>query len=101
MFIRQHRKSCITETFDIEVYGRVHGVGFRWYAQKKAVELGIRGWVKNSWSGTVKIIAQGDNLQIQTYIDYLRIGPPMARVSDITSVRNSTTESFAGFEIRH
>ncbi len=30
----------------IEVFGRVQGVGFRYYAQQKAQELQLKGFVK-------------------------------------------------------
>ena len=34
-------------------HGRVQGVGFRYTAKHLANSLGITGWVKNEWDGTV------------------------------------------------
>jgi acylphosphatase len=42
------------------VKGRVQGVGFRWFVQREAAELGLRGWVKNNAHGDVEIVAAGD-----------------------------------------
>jgi acylphosphatase len=42
------------------VKGRVQGVGFRWFVQREAAELGLRGWVRNTDDGHVEIIAAGE-----------------------------------------
>ena len=89
----------MTELYEIDVYGRVHGVGYRAYARRVANELGVKGWVKNCRNGTVKIMAQGDKLQIETFIDYLKIGPSMARVSDVTVYQRSELEIFSDFTV--
>jgi acylphosphatase len=41
------------------VRGRVQGVGFRWWTQRRARRLGLRGLVRNTPGGDVEIIAQG------------------------------------------
>ena len=87
------------DCYEIEVYGKVQGVGYRWYAKKVAGELGILGWVKNNYDGIVKIMAQGDTLQINTVIDYLKIGPPMARVTDVTICKTNCLKAFDEFGI--
>ncbi|MCI9217705.1 acylphosphatase [Lachnospiraceae bacterium 42-17] len=40
-------------------HGRVQGVGFRYTAKHLANSLGITGWVKNEWDGTVIMEVQG------------------------------------------
>ena len=42
------------------VKGRVQGVGFRWFVQREAAELGLRGWVRNTEDGHVEVVAAGD-----------------------------------------
>ena len=49
----------------IVFYGRVQGVGFRYYAVNKANQLGLTGWVKNLPDGTVEMEVQGEE---RTYI---------------------------------
>ncbi len=43
----------------IRFYGRVQGVGFRYRAKYMAQSLGLTGWVRNEWDGTVSMEVQG------------------------------------------
>lgn len=52
--IRQHMK----------ISGSVQGVGFRFRASHAANGLGLTGWVKNEWDGTVEMEVQGTIEQI-------------------------------------
>ena len=40
-------------------HGRVQGVGFRYTAKQMARSLGLTGWVKNEYDGTVLMEVQG------------------------------------------
>ncbi|MBC8321720.1 MAG: acylphosphatase [Bacteroidetes bacterium] len=75
----------MTKAAIIKVYGKVQGVGFRFYTNKKAVELGILGYVQNKPDGSVYIEAQGDEIDLLTFIDWCNIGPQWARVSNVES----------------
>jgi acylphosphatase len=46
--------------FEIKITGRVQGVGFRYFVQRRAAEFNIVGWVKNERDGSVLVMAQGD-----------------------------------------
>ena len=52
--------------------GRVQGVGFRYSAQYIAQSLGITGWVKNEWDGTVVMEAQGTAKELAAMVQKLR-----------------------------
>lgn len=52
--------------------GRVQGVGFRYSAQYLAQELGVTGWVKNDWDGTVLMEAQGTKEALDELVYKLR-----------------------------
>lgn len=67
----------------ILVQGKVQGVFFRAGTKKKADELGIKGWVKNTDDGHVEIVATGDHDPIKTFIEWCYIGPPRARVLQV------------------
>lgn len=43
----------------IVFHGRVQGVGFRYTAKYAAQSLGLSGWVRNEWDGTVTMEVQG------------------------------------------
>lgn len=49
----------------IVFHGRVQGVGFRYTAKYLAKSLGLTGWVKNEWDGTVTLEIQGREALIQ------------------------------------
>lgn len=52
--------------------GRVQGVGFRYSAQYIAQSLGITGWVKNEWDGSVVMEAQGTEEELANMVQKLR-----------------------------
>lgn len=52
-------------------HGRVQGVGFRYQASAIAHELGLTGWVRNAYDGTVEMEVQGKPEQIQELITQL------------------------------
>ncbi len=52
-------------------YGRVQGVGFRYYAVNKARQLGLTGWVKNLYDGSVEMEVQGEEPKIDELILFL------------------------------
>lgn len=48
----------------IVFHGRVQGVGFRYTARLAAENLGLTGWVKNDWDGTVLMEVQGREMLV-------------------------------------
>ena len=71
------------KTLDILVSGRVQGVGFRYYAVKKAVQYNIKGHVKNMSDGRVKIIVTGNDVDLELFLEELKRGPSMANITDL------------------
>jgi acylphosphatase len=87
--------------YEITVGGRVQGVGYRYYVRSRAKELQITGFVRNSYGGKVVIEAEGEKKDLDTLLDYLRIGPPLARVIHLDISESSYKNSFEGFEIKY
>ena len=56
----------------IYFYGRVQGVGFRYYAVQKAGQLGLAGWVRNCYDGSVEMEVQGDPAAIAKLLEQLK-----------------------------
>jgi acylphosphatase len=65
------------------VYGRVQGVGFRYFVQNEAMQLGLSGYVKNRADGTVEVRASGDSKQVEDLKGRIAEGPRWARVDRI------------------
>ena len=65
------------------VRGRVQGVGFRWFVDYEARQLGLAGWVRNNINGTVEVLAMGNEQQHQLLRGKLQRGPRAARVDQV------------------
>jgi acylphosphatase len=86
------------QNFIIHITGRVQGVSFRYYTAKKAVELGLAGWVKNNPDGSVSLEIEGQKDKLDTMLDWLGHGPPYARVSEV-KILPGRVKNYSVFEI--
>ncbi|MFW3146138.1 MAG: acylphosphatase [Thermoplasmatota archaeon] len=80
-------------------HGRVQGVFFRANCQKKAVELGLTGWVKNLPDGTVESVAEGSEDKLQDLLHWCANSQPMAKVSEAKVEWLRATGEFEHFVI--
>ena len=71
-------------TLAVRVAGYVQGVGFRAYVRKRAMQLGLRGWVRNRPDGSVEVVAHGPAQAISQLRVILARGPMGARVDAVT-----------------
>lgn len=85
----------------IRVSGRVQGVCFRAYAQKRAIDFGLSGYVKNMPDNSVYMEAEGADEDVDKLVAWARQGPPAARVTDIQVNFSNYLRKFEGFEIRY
>lgn len=65
------------------IFGRVQGVGFRYFTWQEAKKLGLKGSVCNRIDGSVEVIAQGDETQIADFEGWLNKGPKTAKVERV------------------
>ena len=84
----------------ILIGGRVQGVGFRYFAQHKAVELNITGWVKNTPDGKVEIEASGETQNLDTFIEWMKIGPSRAVIQTFSASDIHPLRNFSNFTVR-
>ena len=78
------------------VRGRVQGVGFREYLRREAERQGVTGWVRNRRDGTVEAMVHGSPDDVAQVLDWMRRGPPGARVTDVQV--NEAAGEFEAFE---
>ena len=85
------------------IFGRVQGVFFRQFIQKRAEELGLVGWVKNLDDGRVEVVIEGDKEKIDKILVHLREGPLLAKVKNIYSVKSARggAKQFNGVKINY
>lgn len=88
-----------TERLHATVRGRVQGVSFRWYTRDQATALGLTGWVSNLDDGRVEVVAEGPRPALNRLVDWLRHGPPAARVDDLQYDFLAATDTFDHFTI--
>lgn len=81
------------------VSGRVQGVGYRFFAERVANQLGLYGYVKNLWDGNVEAYAIGDEAQLDEFKRCLAEGPRMARVAAIHESQAPVDKTYRRFGI--
>ena len=82
------------------VYGRVQGVGFRYFTQERAVFLGLTGWVRNRWNGTVELVAEGPGADLETFLKAIQRGPRAGTTQNVNVDWLENTGEFSAFRIR-
>jgi acylphosphatase len=82
------------------VRGRVQGVGFRFFTEDRAAELGVTGWVRNLPDGSVELIAEGPRNDLERLIEAVRRGPPASRVHDVETMWSEARGDLGAFRIR-
>ncbi len=83
------------------IKGRVQGVYYRAFARDIAIQLGLRGWVRNLSDGSVEALLEGDRDEIERAIKHCHSGPPGARVDDIDVTWEDYQGDQQGFQIRY
>jgi len=68
------------------VRGRVQGVGYRYFVLRVAESLGLAGWTRNLPDGSVEVVADGREADLESLEAQLREGPGLARVSGVERV---------------
>ena len=83
------------------IQGRVQGVGFRWYVQREAGLLDLRGWVRNTEEGEVEVVASGSPGELAELRASLRRGPRGSRVDRLIehTLPESEAEELSSFRI--
>jgi len=83
------------------VHGRVQGVSFRYYTQRRASSLDVTGYVRNVWDGTVEVVAEGSREALEELLAFLRVGPRAAMVTQVDTEWPVPTGAFTYFEVRY
>jgi acylphosphatase len=85
---------------NVVVEGYVQGVGFRAFVQDQAIRLGLSGWVRNRWDGSVEVVAEGERLILEKLLTALYRGPRGAQVMGVTPEWQPAVGEFSGFRVR-
>jgi acylphosphatase len=80
------------------VKGRVQGVGFRFFVEHAAHELGLKGYVRNLSDGRVEVCASGPERLLRQLRQKLQDGPPAARVDSVEE-QDAPWQNYRNFTI--
>ncbi|KAG6639837.1 acylphosphatase-like isoform X1 [Carya illinoinensis] len=86
-----------TRTVRVVVKGRVQGVFYRNWTVENAVQLGLKGWVRNKRDGSVEALFSGNPDAVQEMEQRCRRGPPDAMVTGL-QVFPTSDDPGSGFE---
>lgn len=82
------------------ISGRVQGVFFRAFVKRKAEELELNGWVKNTKDERVEAVFEGEEKNIKKMIELCYEGPSGAKVENVEH-DDETLEGEKEFEIKY
>lgn len=83
---------------DIRITGKVQGVGFRETTKYVADQSGIKGFIRNEADGTVYAEAEGEQWELDSFVEWCKEGPDRAKV-EACDVTKSEMKGFKDFVI--
>ena len=84
--------------FHAIIEGHVQGVGFRNFVLTNANNLGLTGWVRNTYAGDVEVYAEGPHNQLEVLLEAVHRGP---RAAFVTAVRSDWQTAAGEFDHFH
>lgn len=79
--------NAVAESDNVRIHavvtGLVQGVGFRYFTVMTAHDIGVSGWVRNRYDGSVEVEAQGSRSSIARLITALKVGPKWSQVENV------------------
>jgi acylphosphatase len=89
------------ESLRAVAHGRVQGVAFRDFVQRRARELGLTGYARNLSDGvSVEVVAEGQKVALEALLAALRLGPPLAYVERVDVSWMAASGGYQGFAVR-
>ena len=82
------------------ISGEVQGVAFRANCQRQATALGVTGWVRNLWDGSVEALFEGPSSAVEAMLRWCHRGPSFAVVTGVEVNEAEPGPSHQSFYIR-
>lgn len=70
------------------------------FVHRHAVQLGLKGWVRNLNDGRVEVWAQGDDGALKKFDELVQSGPARGRVDRVETSEQSANDSFTEFTVK-
>ncbi|HLN45015.1 MAG TPA: acylphosphatase [Candidatus Sulfotelmatobacter sp.] len=81
------------------ISGEVQGVMFRHETKRRALNLNVKGWVRNRDNGTVEAVFEGEEQDVESMIVFCKRGPPGAIVTDVIVTPEKYVGEFDRFSV--
>lgn len=95
------KEAAITHRAHLFFTGRVQGVGFRYTAERIALESGLLGWVKNLPGNQVEIVCEGSKEGIELLTQRLKASSLGPYIKKMICKWEKPTGEFKDFSIEH
>jgi len=89
------------QRLSITVYGRVQGVGYRFFTCNCARKHRLSGWVRNRFDGSVDMEVQGNEDDLAAFRAAINQGPMLARVHEAKTVEVPMVDGEKTFAVRY
>lgn len=90
------------EWYRFIIFGRVQGVYYRKSVSQNMMKKQFKGYIQNLPDGTVEVVAEVFDDELDTFIQILKEGSPLSNVDDIQyTIINDAQFNTDGFEIRY
>lgn len=86
--------------FRATIYGKVQGVGFRYFVLENSKLVNVTGWVRNRFNGTVEIVSEGKKSNLEEFLTILNQGSSSSNISKVEVEWLDTSNEFSSFKIR-
>ncbi len=84
--------------FNIQIFGGVQGVSFRFGAREKAIALGLAGIAENKPDGSLYIEIEGETEKLREFINWCGKGPRFSKIERVV-VNEGAMKKYSSFEI--
>lgn len=81
------------------ISGEVQGVMFRQETKRRALNLSVKGWIRNRNDGTVEAVFEGEEQDVESMITFCKRGPPRAIVTDVKVELEKYVDEFDRFSV--
>lgn len=88
------------KTYKVVLFGRVQGVGFRYFVESIVSKYDISGYVRNTFDRKVEIVCQGEEEDLKQFIDEIKKGPAFSAVTDIKIEEIKDSKKYSIFDIK-
>ncbi len=85
---------------NLTLSGKVKHIGFRFMAMQAAYKHGVTGYVRNKSNGSIYIEVEGDDENLQNFLEWCKTGPVGAEVTEIDTVE-AEMKDFKSFDIKN